>query len=373
MIREAKTDVLIVGAGMVGSACAAACAAAGWSTLVVAQGICAGATAAAMGHLVVMDDSPAQFALTRSGVDLWRALVPALPIGAEYDPCGTLWLAADAQQLALAQRRCDYYRHNGVRAEIINPQQLKDLEPELVGDLAGALLVPDDAVIYPPVATAFLLAQAQSQGARLERAHVVAATADGVRLADGRTLSAKRVVIAAGCGSSAFGEAIAVRPRKGHLIITDRYPGFVRHQLIELGYLTSAHGAGDESVAFNVQPRPGGQLLIGSSRQFGSEDPNVEAHLIDHIIASAQRYLPGISQLQALRCWTGFRPATADHLPLIGCSHTGVWFATGHEGLGITTAPATARLLVEMMRGDTPHLPTAPFAVDRFLSAVQHA
>ena len=60
--------------------------------------------------------------------------------------------------------------------------------------------------------------------------------------------------------------SLAVRPRKGHLAITDRYPGFVRHQLVELGYLKSAHGAANESVAFNVQPRATGQVLIGSSR-----------------------------------------------------------------------------------------------------------
>jgi glycine/D-amino acid oxidase-like deaminating enzyme len=366
-------EVLIIGAGIVGAACAAACAAAGWSTVVVARGICDGATAAGMGHLVVMDDSPAQFALTRSGVARWRELAPIMPAGAEYETCGTLWLAADQQQLAIAERRCRSYNDHGVRAEVVDPSRLMDLEPQLIGDLAGALLVPDDGVIYPPAATAFLLAQAQAAGARFERGVVIAVNADGVVLADGRRLSARRVVVAAGIGSPALAQGVGVRPRKGHLVITDRYPGFVRHQLVELGYLASAHGSADESVAFNVQPRHGGQLLIGSSRQFGTDDPAVEPHLIDGIIRAAQRYLPGIADLRALRCWTGFRPATADHLPLIGQSHTGVWLATGHEGLGITTAPATARLLVELMRGDQPHLPAEAFAADRFQHEVAHA
>ena len=360
--------MLIIGAGIVGAACAAACAAAGWSTLIVAKGICDGATAAGMGHLVVMDDSPAQFALTRSGVDLWRELAPRLPPSVEYDACGTLWLATDEQQLAIAERRCRAYNTQGVRAEIVDPVRLMDLEPQLIGDLAGALLVPDDGVIYPPAAAGYLIAQAQQDGARLVRGEVAFVAADGVMLSDGRHLPARRVVVAAGNGSSALSPGIGVRPRKGHLIITNRYPGFVRHQLVELGYLTSAHGSGDESVAFNVQPRRGGQLLIGSSRQFGTDNPAVEAHLLERIISTAQRYLPDIVDLQAVRCWTGFRPATTDHLPLIGQSHSGVWMATGHEGLGITTAPATARLLVELMRGDEPHLPVEPFNADRFLA-----
>ena len=373
MTASGSPDVVIVGAGIVGAACAAACVQAGMSVQVVARGICDGATAAGMGHLVVMDDSPAQFALTRSGVARWRELSEHLPASAEYERCGTLWLAADEQQLEIARQRCALYRAGGVRAELIDPMRLMDLEPQLIGDLAGALLVPDDGVIYPPAATAFLLEQAQVTGARLIRGSVIAADAQSVQLDDGRRLSAGSVGVAAGCGSAALGEGIAVRPRKGHLIITDRYPGYVRHQLVELGYLASAHGAANESVAFNVQPRRGGQLLIGSSRQFGTTDPNAEPHLLDRIVTAAERYLPGIGGLQVLRCWTGFRPATNDHLPLIGRAASGIWYATGHEGLGITTAPATARLLVELMRGETPHLPTEPFAVDRFLAEVVHA
>ncbi|HEX3132991.1 MAG TPA: FAD-dependent oxidoreductase, partial [Planctomycetota bacterium] len=74
MTASGTPDVLIVGAGIVGAACAAACVRVGMTVQVVARGICDGATAAGMGHLVVMDDSPAQFALTRSGVLLWREL-----------------------------------------------------------------------------------------------------------------------------------------------------------------------------------------------------------------------------------------------------------------------------------------------------------
>lgn len=373
MTGHGATEVVIVGAGIVGAACAAACAAAGWSTVVVAEGLCQGATAAGMGHLVVMDDSPAQFALTRSGVDLWHDLAPALPANAEFDPCGTLWIAADDEQFAIAERRCQHYRSQGVRARLIGPMELMDLEPQLASDLAGALLVPGDAVLYQPAATRFLLSCAERDGGRLERGEVIAVEPDGVVLRDGRRLDARRVVLAGGVRSSQLLAGLGVRPRKGHLIITDRYPGFVRHQLVELGYLTSAHGSADESVAFNVQPRRNGQLLIGSSRQFGTSYPAVEPRLLDQMVRVAERYLPEITNLNALRCWTGFRPATPDHLPLIGRAPNGVWCATGHEGLGITTAPATARLLVELMRGETPHIAPEAFMADRFIHEPVHA
>ena len=100
--------------------------------------------------------------------------------------------------------------------------------------------------------------------------------AGGVRLRDGSFISAGLVVNSAGSWSPAVDAGLEVKKRKGHLVITDRYPNFVRHQLVELGYLKSAHSLTAESVAFNIQPRKTGQLLIGSSRQFGVDDSHVD-------------------------------------------------------------------------------------------------
>src|SRR5579864_4038385 len=93
-------DVLILGAGIVGTACAYECAKAGMRVGVVEPKVLAGAaTAAGMGHLVVLDDSPAQLALTRYSRELWRELCDELPPGVEYQECGTLWVAADAEEM----------------------------------------------------------------------------------------------------------------------------------------------------------------------------------------------------------------------------------------------------------------------------------
>jgi glycine/D-amino acid oxidase-like deaminating enzyme len=142
------------------------------------------------------------------------------------------------------------------------------------------------------------------------------------------------------------------------LVITDRYPGFVHHQLIELGYLKSAHAADGESVAFNIQPRKTGQMLIGSSRQFDVEATDVELRLVNKMIQRAALYLPAITDLLAIRIWTGHRAATPDKLPLIGPvgGESRVWLATGHEGLGITTSLVTAQLLMDLWRGRTSEL-----------------
>src|SRR6266436_8243402 len=143
-------DLIIVGAGIVGAACAAECARAGLKVLVLDRGpIAGGTTAAGMGHIVVMDDSEAQFALTHLSRTLWQQLVPQLPADVEYDPCGTLWVAADEEEMAEVYRKQKYYSGRGVRVEVLNGADVAKVEPNLLAGMAGGLRVLDDAVLYP--------------------------------------------------------------------------------------------------------------------------------------------------------------------------------------------------------------------------------
>ncbi len=198
-------------------------------------------------------------------------------------------------------------------------------------------------------------------------APAAAITGGKLRLADGTEISAATAINATGAWAPELTPGIEVRKRKGHLVITDRYPGWVRHQLVELGYLKSAHSISADSVAFNVQPRKTGQLLIGSSRQFGAEHAAIDAPMLSRMIARALEYMPGLAALSAIRSWTGFRAATPDKLPLIGpCAEDPrLYLATGHEGLGITTSLATGRLVADMITGRPTAIPCEPYLPDR--------
>ncbi len=374
MTHTASPDAIVVGAGIVGAACAAALAGEGMRVLVLEAGIAGGGTTAAgMGHLVVMDDSPAQLALTAWSVRLWREMAPFLPPPAEWDPCGTLWVAEDAAQMAAVHAKAALYRSAGIRSEVLDAAALAAAEPRLRPGLAGALLVPDDAVLYPPGAALHLVRAAREAGGAIEvreGARVDAIEAGAVS-SGGERLAAAVIVNAAGAAAPRLTPDLPVVPRKGHLVITDRAPGFCRHQLVELGYLTSAHASTGDSVAFNVQPRRTGQVLIGSSRELAGWDAAVNRGIVRRMLRRAAGFMPGLGALSAIRVWTGFRPATADSLPLIGPWERtpGCWIAAGHEGLGITTAPATARLLADLIAGRTPAIDPAPFAPSRARAA----
>ncbi len=370
-------DVVIIGAGIVGSACAAECAREGLSVAIVEAGIVGGgATAAGMGHLVVMDDSEAQFALTRYSQQLWDEISDELPHEVEHDACGTIWIAADDDEMAEARRKACVYSDRGVPVEILDAHSLAEIEPQLRPGLAGGLRVPGDSVIYPPSAAQYFVDQALARGAELFLGVAVEAiTGDGIRLRDGSSIAAGVIVNAAGSWSPQLTRGLEVKKRKGHLVITDRYPNFLRHQLVELGYLKSAHSLTADSVAFNIQPRKTGQLLIGSSRQYDVDDSSVDVPILNRMLDRALEYLPGLRKLSSLRTWTGFRAATPDKLPLIGphAEHRRLYLATGHEGLGITTSLGTAKLLVAQIMNREPAIPIAPYLPARAAQEPVHA
>ena len=369
--------VIVVGAGIVGASIAEALALDGWHVTVVDKGPPGGgATAAGMGHVVVMDDSPAQIALTAYSQQLWDQRGPTLPAAGERMVCGTLWVAADDEEMAEVYRKSLFYKYRGVAAEVLNARQLAEAEPNLRSGLAGGLLVPGDSVVYPPPVAAAMLDVVRQRGGdvRLGRA-AVAMTGGCVTLEDGTRLNADHTVNAAGSHATDLTPGFDLKPRKGHLVITDRYPNFVRHQLIELGYLKSAHKSTGDSVAFNVQPRPTGQLLIGSSRQYGDSSRDVDYGILSRMLARAAAYMPLVPTLSALRVWTGLRAATPDKLPLIGPhpEDANLLLATGHEGLGITTSMGTAWLIADHLAGRPPMIDAAPYDPARLFAGVAHA
>ena len=167
-MTQSAYDVVIVGAGIVGAACAYEFARHRMRVAVVDGDVVgSGATAAGMGHIVVMDDSDAQFSLTRYSQRLWQKLRPELPQAVEYEQCGTIWVAADAEEMELIVRKRDYYRKRDVPTEVIDAERLRQLEPHLRDGLAGGLLIPEDGVLYPPSAALFLIKRAQDLGAWL--------------------------------------------------------------------------------------------------------------------------------------------------------------------------------------------------------------
>lgn len=359
-----STDVVVIGGGIIGAACA-------WQ--LVKQGLHVtliddrqpGATAAGMGHLVCMDDDPAELTLSAWSLALWRTLTPRMPEQCAWRGCGTLWLAENDDEMAVAREKQQRMAAHLVSSELQTTAQLAAREPLLRTGLAGGLWVPGDSIVYAPNVARWFIADA---GERLTHLHDSATALEEpvVVLKSGARIQAKDIVVANGLGANSLLRENWLRAKKGQLAITDRYGPLVQHQLVELGYGASAH-AGGTSVAFNVQPRPTGQLLIGSSREFDNTARELDLPLLALMLERARHFLPALDALNIIRCWSGYRAASQDGNPLIGPHprRSGVWLALGHEGLGVTTAPATAQLLAAQLIGEQSPLAADPWLPSR--------
>lgn len=379
----ASADAIVIGAGIIGAACAWQLAQQGLQVILIDDQR-PGATAAGMGHLVCMDDNPAELALSAYSLDLWRSLVQRMPDTCAWRGCGTLWLAATPEEMAIAELKQQRMAALGIASEMVNAEQLSQRELMLRSGLAGGLSVPSDGIIYAPNAASWLVED--SAGAvKRHYGTAVALEEYTVSLAGGEKLTAPIVVLACGLQADQLlaSQQSPFQPRpfqplphpllkakKGQLAITDRYPVQVKHQLVELGYGASAHASGGTSVAFNVQPRPTGQLLIGSSRQFDAVDGAIDLPLMAKMLQRATTYLPGLAQMNIIRCWTGLRAASADGLPILSAHphYPWLWLVLGHEGLGVTTALGSAALITAQILQNRPAIDDIPYRAARLLA-----
>ncbi len=374
-------DVVVVGGGIIGAACAYYLSGAGASVRVLERRWVANGTSRACDGLILVSDkpSPAESILAQTSAHLWAELADTLDQDFEYVRSGAIVLAETAEELAEAGRKAARLQQSGIRAEVLHAAGLHALEPNLAPDLAGGIYYPDEAQVDARLATVALLQAARRQGAVLQEGVEVT----GLRqAADGRVVAVTTqagdvagdvIVLAAGVWSeqiaATIGLALPVRPRKGHILVTGRVPGLIRHPLLEGSYSASVHTAAEETqVALVAEMTAGGTLLLGSSREFAGFDRSVSEAIIRAIAARAVRFLPALARTSVIRSYAGLRPWTPDHLPLIGPAGlgpaggpadlpTGLFLATGHEGAGIGLAPVTGQIVADwIMSGQMPAL-----------------
>lgn len=363
-----QADVVVIGGGIVGAACAYYLCQAGLNVHLFERGAPASGTSRACDGLVLLwDKSPgAELTLGLSSVQLWSQLSQSLDGDFAYHRCGTIFLATDDQTLGDGQRKAGLLGEFGVPTQSVDRQGLRSLEPLLAPDLAGGIYFPEDANLDPRKATLALLSAAQRAGLTLHPYSPVTAIRRPSR-GDGGVItvicpsieiSTETVVCAAGVWSGQVahmvGVDLPVKPRKGHVLVTARCPYPVRHALLEGAYSTTVQsGTEDLQVALVAEMTLDGNLLLGSSRQFSGFDRAVSLDVLRAIAARAVRFLPALSTLPVIRSYAGLRPWSPDHKPLIGPWEAvpGFYVATGHEGAGIGLAPITGQLITKWITG----------------------
>ncbi len=359
---EERFDLVVVGGGVIGLACAWRAVRDGLRVCVLERGEPGlGATHASAGILAPdLEAEPgaaALAALGRRSLELWPSFAAELEeaTGADvgFERSGTLFVAFDRDELEGVDWEHDVLTRMGLESSRLTARECRTLEPGLAPVCAGGLLSPHEAQVDPRrVAAALVEALGGSVRAGVEVAQV---GPGGVVLADGSRVGGDRVLLAAGAwtGEGSLAPApLPVRPVKG--------------QIVRLrGPRPSERMIRSEHVY--VVPRASGEVVVGATAEERGFDATVTAGAVLELLREAYRALPEIAELELAEITVGFRPGSPDNAPLLGeAGADGVLVATGHFRNGVLLAPATAEAIAALLRGEPVPDVAAPFAPGRF-------
>jgi glycine/D-amino acid oxidase-like deaminating enzyme len=381
------TEVLVIGAGVVGAACAFHAARAGLSVTVVDRGpVAGGTTGAGEGNLLLSDKEPGpELDLMLLSSRLWRELAAELGDDFEYELKGGLVVAESESGAERLGKLAEQHRAAGVEA--VPVAEPRDYEPELVRGLAGGMFYPLDAQVQPMLAAAHLLRAARRRyGARVRTGVTVtgiltdADRVTGVRTDDG-DIAAGAVVNAAGTWGGEVaklaGVHVPILPRRGFVLVTEPLSDRgglppIRHKVYAAEYMANI-ASDEESLESSpvVEGTRAGTVLIGASRERVGFDHGVSLPVLRRLARQAVALFPFLNDVAAIRAYRGFRPYCPDHLPVIGADPRapGLLHACGHEGAGIGLAAATGHLIAQTLTGVRPDANLEPFRPDRFAEA----
>lgn len=380
-------DVVVIGAGIVGAACARKLAMLDRSVLVIDSGATAGGTSSqGEGNLLLSDKAPGpELLLAQYARRLWPQLAADLAdeLGREFpsiefDPKGGLVVSTTAVGASPLLAFAASQRAAGVDAQSISIAEALQREPDLNPAIGAAVFYPEDAQVQPAIATEALLASARLHGVEIRQGVEVTGamvngtgTVVGVRTGRG-DIPCGAVVIAAGPWSArvarSFGLLVPIRPRRGMVLVTSRMPHRIFHKVYDADYVGAVE-SGDAALQTSsvVESTAAGTVLIGSSREQIGFDDRLNVDVLRQLASKALRLFPFLHEQPVMRAYGGFRPYMPDHLPLISADlrMPGLWHATGHEGAGIGLSIATAEMIGAAMTGAFAEIDASPFSLER--------
>jgi D-hydroxyproline dehydrogenase subunit beta len=381
-------DVVVVGGGIIGAACAHELTRRGGTvTLIERDELAAGASGRNQGLWVPPGDPALHPIAVRS---LARYLEVAdeapLPVWIDQTPVGTVFVAIDDEALAPTRQILEGVSRDG-RVEELDDVALAGAEPEISRDVAGAWLIDSGHRLDPAALTVALALLAASRGAEIRHhltARALRTNGDRVTgvITDEGAIDADEVIVAAGPWSPRLLEPVGVRLPvigvRGWLVRVDPAEPLVRHLVRTIERMPDRierPSAGD--VARNglptsddygsvVHPHFDGTALIGSSRAAWLTPEPEDASVPQRILTDAIRVVPRLAEAPMVSSWWGLRPMTPDERPLIGRVREGLIVATGHGSEGVITGAGTAELVAAIVSGEAPPFDPSPFHPFRF-------
>jgi glycine oxidase len=360
------SEVIVIGGGAIGAACARELARSGRKVLVLERGTDQGASwRAAAGMLapqIEAADGDPGFELGMTGRDLYAELAGPLKestgIDIQFWRGGIARVALDQADVAALQARVAWQRNQGHVSEWLEADEVKSRWPWL-GPNLGALWAPREAALDPARLVAALLEDARLAGAEIRRdvVHGLERKGETVVTAVGsEKYAAEHFVIAAGAWSPGIGgipRPLPVVPVRGQMA-SFPWPAGIERCIVygKHAYLVAR----------------GQEAICGSTMEHAGFEAEVTSQGLAQILSAARALCPALTGMEVTRTWAGLRPMTPDGLPMVGREPRveGLWYATGHGRNGILLAAISGRIISQLINGETPKEDLSPLRPERF-------
>ncbi|MBU5465960.1 FAD-binding oxidoreductase [Virgibacillus sp. MSJ-26] len=385
MKKANHTDVAIIGGGIMGSAIAYYASKSGLDCMLIEKNdIASGTSSRCDGNVTIVDKDPGfDSQMSLASQELTIELNKDLELPFEYRELGSILVCDNDAEMEAAEDWVKIQKDAGLKFNVLDREDIRQESPFFADDIPGGLECETDSLINPYLFCYSLVERARKYGLKLKtHAEVTNITKKKDFIIDTTAgkVTAKKVVNAAGIWAPFIGEMLGINipivPRKGHIIVGSRSEPVMMRNVMEFGYLmnkfereriadplTQKHG-----VALVLEPTESQNFLLGSSREFVGYDGSININVVKAIAKRGLRFFPKMDDFNIIRSYTGMRPWTEDHLPIVSEVEDvpGFYIAAGHEGDGISLATITGKLIEELILEKETTIPVEPLRYDRF-------
>lgn len=372
---EKLWDVIIIGGGITGLSCAYYLTGAGKSVLLLERGDLGEGASTSCDDMIFLQSKKPGILLTIAleSLEMYRRLEKDLPVDIEFESRGGMVLIESENQLGHMKEFVRQQKALNLDVELLDKAQVRERAPMVSKHVLASTFSPMDSQVNPLRVMRGFVKVAKFRGLEIKQHCGVTALETPsphhwkVTASDGQVYESEFVVNCGGAWAPQVGAmtglALPIKPKRGQILVTESVPAFGETNFWSADYIVMKLNPdfakerpqllNDLGVGLSMSQAQSGNYFLGGTREYAGFDKTVDRTALHLILKEATRFFPALENVNIIRTFSGFRPASGDGKPFLGpvASQPGMFIAAGHEGDGIALAPISGYAISQMIVG----------------------